>query len=230
MNLIEDDALVRQGRKEGPRVLHLPAHARQFAVEVLHEAGIILKFIILYGILYVMSQQWTIILRDGSPVSATQTDPSGGVLRRVEPVWTLKELCRRAGKSRRQIYRDLREGRLQALGKFLGEWLVDAAELHRLRPLPPSLASVLPEYETSVLDPERDRDLLLSRILRFGGRERLRWAFSFYGRDALRRFVREKAPTLLDRRSYGFWRLIFALPSQPCPKRRLKGRRWGGAA
>lgn len=177
-----------------------------------------------------MKCQWSLLLQDGVALSATQTGPAGKVLRRVEPVWTLKELCRRAGKSRRQIYRDLREGRLQALGKFLGEWLVDPAELRRLRPLPPSLASLLPEHGLSSLDPERDRDLLLSRVLRFGGRERLRWAFSFYGREALRGFVRDRGPALLEPRSYGFWRLYFGLRRRAMPPWRAKGRRWGGGA
>ena len=175
-----------------------------------------------------MEPVWQIIIRGERAVSAARLGPSGEVVRRFERLWTIRDLCRRAGKSRRQVYRDMRAGKIRALGKFLGEWVLAPSALAGLNPPPGSIASLLPEYDLAALDPEEDRDLFLARILRFGGRERLRWAFSFYGAATVKGFVRERGARALDARSLSFWRLYFRLPRTPVPASVEKGRRWGG--
>lgn len=172
--------------------------------------------------------EWTIRFKDGRPVAAEETLPDGSLLRRIEPVLSLRELCRSRGKSRRQAYRDLADGRLRSIGKFLGEWLLEAAEPAG-RGVPESVGELFPEFKPADLKVRAHRDLILSRILSLGGRSRLRWAFSSYGEAGLRRFVANHGPRRLDARSLGFWALFFGLPRPRITQARAKGREWGGA-
>ncbi len=176
-----------------------------------------------------MSSLVQITLQDGHPRSLARLDESGKVLQKAQTVWGVAEFCRQARKSRRQLYRDIRHGKIKPLGKFLGEWLLDPSELVKLHPLPPSLASLLPEYDLGSLDPWGSADLLLARILRFGGRDRLRWAFSFYGEARIKRFIMEKGMRQLDPRSSGFWSCYFHLEPWRAAAATQKGRQWGGA-
>jgi hypothetical protein len=177
-----------------------------------------------------MESHWSIILSGGRPSKAARLSPSGEVLEEVSPVWTLAELRARSGKSRRQIYRDLADGKIRALGKFLGEWLVTPSQLLALDPPPASCASLFPEYEMSELDPDRDRDAILSRILRFGGRDRLRWALSFYGEDSIEDFVVRSGARTLDARSLRLWCLYFGVKAAPSAREKSGGKRWGGGS
>ncbi len=175
-----------------------------------------------------MKGEWLLRFKDGRPLAAEELAPDGSLLRRVEPVWSLRDLCREWGKSRRQVYRDLKDGKAVAVGKFLGEWLLAAA------PAPPSgvpeiVAELFPEYASGVLRPRAHRNLILARILSKGGPGRLRWAFARFGEAAVKRFVAERGPRDLDRRSLRFWGLYFGLPQARIPAARSKGREWGGA-
>ena len=180
-------------------------------------------------ILYVMDGLWHVILQNGRPISAMKMGGAGEVLRKADRVWTLSEFCRRSGKSRRQIYRDIKDGKVHPLSKFLDDWLVEPAELARILPPPADLASLMPEYDLAALDLDRERELVLSRVLRFGGRQRLRWAFSFYGPGLIKDFVAQRCAALLDPRSARFWCLYFGVRAASALPSRRKGRRWGGA-
>lgn len=171
---------------------------------------------------------WELHLRGGRPVAAVRRGPSGEILHRADALWTVRDLCRRSGKSRRQVYRDIQAGKVRPLGRFLGEWLLEPAALARLKPPPASLASLFPEHDLAALDLERSREDVLTRVLRSGGRDRLRWAFAYFGRAAVRSFVREKGPDRLDARSLVFWQIFFGLPRVSVSAVRAKGRRWGG--
>jgi len=174
-----------------------------------------------------MRPLWQINFVGARPRSLLRLGSSGEVVRKAEPIWTVADFCRCARKSRRQVYRDIRAGRIRPLGKFLGEWLLEPSQLARLRPMPRSLPSLFPEYDIGAMDPWRFAELILPRILRFGGRERLRWAFSFYGEPRISAFVRERGARHLDPRSLGFWCAYFGLRLR-IPRSRIKGRRWGG--
>lgn len=143
--------------------------------------------------------------------------------------WTVRDICLRSGKSRRQIYRDIASGKIRPLGRFLGEWLLEPSSLAGLKPPPSSLASLFPEFDAAGFDLESARDEVLTRVLRFGGGDRLRWAFSYYGLSAVKRFVAEQGPSQLDAPTLGFWCLYFDLSRLRVKPGREKGRRWGGA-
>lgn len=170
-----------------------------------------------------------ISLRNGRPVAAARLSPSGSELKRIDNPWTVRDFCRRSGKSRRQVYRYIALGKVRPLGRFLGEWLLEPSALARIKPPPASLAALLPEFDAASLDLEAARDEISARVLRFGGRDRLRWTFSYYGPPAMRRFVSERGPRLLDARSLRFWCVYFGLPRARIRPECEKGRRWGGA-
>src|SRR5262245_18209777 len=111
--------------------------------------------------------RWEIVLDDHVPVTAIRRSDAGEVQGPVEHPMTVLDVAKRTRRSRRQVYRDLRAGRIRPFGKFLGEWLIDPRELARLWPPPKSLASLLPEYDLASLDLDHHADLLLSRICRF---------------------------------------------------------------
>lgn len=175
-----------------------------------------------------MGGLWQITLREGRPLSAVELAPSGRLIKKTEPLWTIQDLCRRSGKSRRQIYRDIKSGKIKALGIFLREWLLDPSSLASLKPPPPSLPSLLPEFDSAALDLEALQDVVIGRILRFGGRDRLRWAFSYYGESAVKTLLLKSGARLLDPRTLRFWSLYFKLPVPPASRAAAKGRKWGG--
>ncbi|MBI5208894.1 MAG: hypothetical protein HY927_02850 [Elusimicrobia bacterium] len=174
-----------------------------------------------------MDSTWTLRFKAGLPAAAEEI-VDGKISRRFEPVWTVQELCRRWRKSRRQVYRYIREGRVRAVGKFLGEWLVEAAEPPSDAVLP-GVCELLPGHDAKSLKVRAHRDLILGRVLSIGGKERIRWAFSTYGDRTIKRFVAERGPRDLDPRSLRFWSLYFNLPVRLVSAARAKGRDWGGA-
>lgn len=148
---------------------------------------------------------------------------------------------RRLKKSRRQVYRYLRAGILRPRAKFLGEWLLDAADVRRLaqtpsvgRPIPGRLQILFPEYDVSTLHAGKDRALILSRVLERGDRAELRWAFGLYRPREIVGFLREDGRRLLTAKGDRFWRLYFGLrllerrPNRTGLDRDL-GRALGGA-
>lgn len=175
-----------------------------------------------------METTWQVTFKDGRPLAAVQMGADGKVLRKTEQFWTVGEFCRQAGKSRRQLYRDMRAKRILPLGKFLGEWLLEPSQLARLKPPPASLFTLFPEYEPGSLDLWKSRRVILPRILRFGGQDRLRWMLSFYGKENTMEFVRQHGAKALDPRSFKFWSLYFGLARRSAPAAVLKGRDWGG--
>ncbi|MBI4057505.1 MAG: hypothetical protein HY399_08180 [Elusimicrobia bacterium] len=179
-------------------------------------------------ILYVMDRIWQITLTDKIPLSVVLLNNHGKVLRRSDHILTSNAFCRLARKSRRQLYRDMRAGRVRPLGKFLGEWLLESSELERLKPIPTDLASLFPEYDLHSMDLWNSKNIILSRVLRFGGKDRIRWAFSFYGVEEIKQFIRKAGERTLDRRSLQLWSLCFNLPPIAISPMRTKGREWGG--
>ncbi len=137
---------------------------------------------------------------------------------------TVAEACRRLRKTRRQVYRYIRSGWLEAPVKILGEWLLEEDSVDRLvrappqtQPLPRRLQPLFPEYDVSRLNAGRDESVILSRILDTGGAEDLRWLLRRYRRNRLARFVREEGARRLGPRSRRLWSLYFGVRPRPAP-------------
>ena len=150
----------------------------------------------------------------------------------IAPLLTVQEVCRRLKKSRRQVYRYLRAGRLTACARILGQWLFDPRALERWeeKSLPPSFRRFFWDTPLSGLSVDAHRDFILGRLLERGDREALRWAVRTYPRVSLEEFLRGRGRDLLSRRSWNFWTLVLGLDRRGHPRRswRRAGRRWGG--
>ncbi len=132
------------------------------------------------------------------------------------PVLTARQAYERLGKSRRQLYRYIKQGKIKTLGKFLGDWVLLQEEVERLaqyplrrQPLPRHLTPLFPGSSLSRLNAGGDQTQLIARILDRGGEKALRWLFTHYRYDELLRFMRESAANNLSPRSLRLWSLFF---------------------
>lgn len=148
------------------------------------------------------------------------------------PVLPVAEVSRRLGKSRRQVYRYVVEGRLTPCVKILDQWLFEEGEVARVhggRGLPRWFQPLFPDYALSRLDPEGDAALILERAMDQGTRRHLRWIRGRYGDARLRRFLRSRG-WRLSPRSRAFWRAVLGVQAAPMPAWRRVGARLGGIA
>ncbi len=151
-------------------------------------------------------------------------------------VVTVATACRRLRRTRRQVYRLLKAGRLGPPEKMLGEWLLDQAAVEGMakapltaQPLPGRLKPLFPEYDTKELNAGKDGVLIISRVLEGGGREDLRWLLKRYSRREIRRVIRVEGSRLLSARSLKLWSMVFTeTPSPLAPWR--KADPWRGAS
>jgi hypothetical protein len=76
-------------------------------------------------------------------------------------------------------------------------------------PLPKELRWVFWEVEFGALDPERDADFILARILEYGRMNDVRWLIRTYGMDRIHEFFRAVGNPELSERTRLFWRAVF---------------------
>jgi hypothetical protein len=186
-------------------------------------------------------KQFNIVCTTGRPVALLEYDENGRLVRETPEVTTLREVCRRFRKSRRQVYRYLQTGSLQPLGKFLGEWLFDGREVDRLAKrfdrlkrqrslrLPSGFKPLFQEHDAGALHPALDAELIISRILDRGTAKEVRWLFQHYPSREIRAVLSQQGPRLLSDRSLQFWSWWFEIPAIGRPAWRRRGRQWGGA-
>ena len=153
-----------------------------------------------------------------------------------QKVLTVSQTSRLLKRSRRQIYRYIRESRLTSYGKFLGEWLLNKEEVIRMasfpahpHALPKSFRPMFPEYDLKDLNPGRDRVLVLSRLLEQGSRRELRWIFQRYKKREILNFLMEDGARLLSPRTLNFWQLYFGIQVQQLPHWRRQVWDYGAA-
>ncbi len=152
----------------------------------------------------------------------------------VSPVLTVRDVCRRLHKSRRQVYRYLTAGRLTPCARILGQWLFpESAIAQCARPgLPRFLKPLLWDVTLSSVDTTQHREFILARVLEYGDRAAVRWAFHTYPREAVTTFLQGRGRDLLSDRTWQFWALLLRLRGRGGvrPSWRAPGRRWGGVA
>ncbi|MEK7858063.1 MAG: helix-turn-helix domain-containing protein [Elusimicrobiota bacterium] len=151
-------------------------------------------------------------------------------------VLTVAAACRRLRRTRRQVYRLMKAGRLGPPEKMLGGWLLDQSAVESLaqapltaQPLPARLKPLLPEYDPKALNAGKDGVLIISRVLEGGGREDLRWLLKRYPRREIRRVVEEEGSRLLSARSRRLWSLVFKVTPRPLASWR-RSDPWRGAS
>lgn len=150
----------------------------------------------------------------------------------VSPVLTVREVCRRLHKSRRQVYRYLTIGRLTPCARILGQWLFPASAVaqfgqHRV---PGVLKPLFWDVRLSHLDTVRHRDFILGRVLEYGDRDAVRWALHMYPKIQVAAFLKGRGGDVLSRRTWHFWVAQMGLNTHMRAGRawRRGGRQWGG--
>lgn len=150
----------------------------------------------------------------------------------VSPVLTVREVCRRLRKSRRQVYRYVQDGMLQPCARILGQWLFPADAVLQFTPrgVPAMLKPIFWDTPLSRVIPTRHRDFVLARVLEYGDWAAIRWAFHTYSRADVTAFLKGRGADLLSERSWMFWSTVLTRrPSHRPPKSwRRPGRQWGG--
>lgn len=137
-------------------------------------------------------------------------------------VVTVVTACARLRRTRRQVYRLIKAGRLGLPEKIMGEWLLDLVAVESLarsplatQPLPRRLQPLFPEYNPKALNAGTDGVLIISRVLEAGGREDLRWLLQRYTGQEIERVIAEEGSRLLSPRSRRLWSLVFKVTPQP---------------
>ena len=137
-------------------------------------------------------------------------------------VVTVATACKQLRRTKRQIYRLMKAGRLGPVEKMLGEWLLDQAAVENLaraplsaQPVPARLQPLFPEYEPKALNAGNDSVLIISRVLESGGREDVRWMLKRYPRREIRRVIENEGSRLLSSQSRRLWSLVFKATPRP---------------
>lgn len=187
-----------------------------------------------YVILYDMDTHW-ILDGVGDQLTAWRLRrPGDHRAIAVSPVLTARDVCRRLGKSRRQVYRYVRTGRLQPCGRVLGQWLFAATEVERCgrRSLPVMLRPFFWDVRLSSLSLDRHGAFIMGRLLEFGDRPAIRWLLRSYPRKALAAFLNGRGREVLPKRTWRFWALQLGIDARRRRRAgwRFQGRAWGGVS
>ena len=69
-----------------------------------------------------------------------------------------------------------------------------------MQSIPETSIPFFQEYDFKRLDPERDADLVIERLLTFGNRDEARWLLRYYGLSRVQHWLSESETRLLPRR------------------------------
>jgi hypothetical protein len=75
--------------------------------------------------------------------------------------------------------------------------------------LPGELRWLFPEFQLDALRADRDRNLILARVLERGRLCDVRWALGAYGDEGILDFLRHSGCPELSARTLSFWRAYF---------------------
>ena len=88
------------------------------------------------------------------------------------------------------------------------------------------------EVDFDSLDPHRDGDYILARLLEFGGMEEVRWLIATYGLERIHDFFRDVGHPEISDRTTCFWRAVFKAEDEvwasPPAWRRTRSVPWVG--
>ena len=82
-----------------------------------------------------------------------------------------------------------------------GHWLYNGF----MNAIPETARLFFQEYAFERLDPQRDGDLVIERLLAYGNREKVRWLLEHYGHWRVRSWLSESGARRLPRRRYRLW-------------------------
>ncbi len=178
-----------------------------------------------------MKRSWT-LCGVGGEVRRLTYDTGAGAATTVSPVFTVSDVCRLLGKSRRQVYRYLRTGRLRPCARILGQWLLSNAEVARLARVraPTALRRFFWDVPLSSVSVDTHRQFIMGRLLEEGDRPALQWLFRVYRPHQVIQFLKGRGAAVLSRRAWRFWTAQLGVAGAPrvASTWRSRGRAWGG--
>ncbi len=126
--------------------------------------------------------------------------------REVPAAVSVTEACRILKKSRRQLYRYMKEGWVKPVGKFLNEWLVNKDSVTQLQMLnvitknriPKNIQYLFHEYHANQLRLVSSAVTIAGRIMDEGGIQESRWLLKTYPRNWLKVFLNQHGRRLLS--------------------------------
>lgn len=179
-----------------------------------------------------MNMSWTLRGRGERLLRLTyrqEPDPHATL---VSPIFTVGDVCRQLGKSRRQVYRYLHAGRLQPCVRVLGQWLFATSEVDRVErtAVPRRFRRFFWDVRIADLSVDQHQDFILGRLLEDGDRQALHWLVRTYSRETVAAFLKGRGVEVLSRRAWQFWSVYVGLPvrERMRPSWRQRGRSWGG--
>ena len=72
-------------------------------------------------------------------------------------------------------------------------------------------------WDVDTLDPSKDGDFIITRILNFGDTDDVAWAIHCYGQKKIEEVLRQGAQ--LNKRSFSFWCIFFNINPLTCIKK-----------
>lgn len=78
--------------------------------------------------------------------------------------------------------------------------------------LPEFLEKLFWEYDFETLDITADEEVIISKILRDGDMEALKWLFKTFGKERIREWIIETEGKGLSNRQLSFWEIVLSLP------------------
>jgi hypothetical protein len=90
--------------------------------------------------------------------------------------------------------------------------------------IPHSTHPFFQEYNPDDLLLDKDGDLIIERILALGNRKEIRWLFTRYGKEEIKRWVEVSGDSKLPRRRYNLFCVLF--DSTPTSRRIEESKIW----
>ncbi len=77
-----------------------------------------------------------------------------------------------------------------------------------MQQIPSSLSPFFQEYNFSKLNPVKDSYTIIERVLQFGNRSEIRWLFSTYSQEEVKKWVKHFGKERLPQPHRTFWQII----------------------
>jgi hypothetical protein len=71
------------------------------------------------------------------------------------------------------------------------------------------------DVDADAIDPVRDADYVIPRVLEHGGIAEVRWILELHGMDRIHRFLRDVGHPELSERTIRFWRAVLHAEDEP---------------
>jgi hypothetical protein len=84
-----------------------------------------------------------------------------------------------------------------------------------MQSIPETARPYFQEYDFEQIDPERNADLIIERLLAYGDRAEVLWLQRQYGQARLQKWLSAAGVRRLSRRRYRLWCVLMDVPASP---------------